>query len=172
MAEEFYRVGTIVNTHGIKGELRIIPITDFPEERFKAGAKLFLRQSGKKDKEFIVESSRKHKNFILIKFKGYDNINDVEQYVKSELFSDNETKPELNDGEFFYSQIIGLTVVDSNLGEIGKIKEIIELGPNDVWVVKGLKYKEVLIPYIADVVKKVDLDAKKVDVEIPDGLID
>ncbi|WP_125761112.1 ribosome maturation factor RimM [Companilactobacillus hulinensis] len=172
MAEEFYRVGTIVNTHGIKGELRIIPITDFPEERFKKGAKLFLRQSGKKDKKFVVESSRKHKNFILIKFEGYDNINDVEQYVKSELFSDNEVKPELNDGEFFYSQIIGLTVVDPNLGEIGKIKEIMELGPNDVWVVKGPKYKEVLVPYINDVVKKVDLDAKRVDVEIPDGLID
>ncbi|MFD1417238.1 ribosome maturation factor RimM [Companilactobacillus keshanensis] len=171
MADNLYRVGTIVNTHGIKGELRIIPITDFPEERFKKGAKLFLKKSND-SKEFIVESSRKHKNFILIKFKGYDNINDVEQYVKSELFSNNEVKPKLKDGEFFYSQIIGLKVIDEQLGEIGTIKEIMELGPNDVWVVKSPKYDEVLIPYIDGVVKKVDLENEVINVEIPDGLID
>ncbi|WP_125588688.1 ribosome maturation factor RimM [Companilactobacillus jidongensis] len=172
MAEKLYRVGTIVNTHGIKGELRIIPITDFPEERFKSGAKLYLHKSGSAEKQLVVESSRKHKNFILIKFEGYDNINDVEQYVKSELFADSEVKPELAEGEFLYSQIIGLDVIDPVLGNIGKVKEIIELGPNDVWVVKGSKYKEVLVPYIEDVVKKVDLAGQKIDVEIPDGLID
>ena len=171
MAEKLYRVGTIVNTHGIKGELRLIPITDFPEERFRPGAKLYLKQkSGLK--EFVVESSRAHKSFILLKFKGFDNINDVEQFVKSELFSDNEVAPELAEGEFMYSQIIGLKVIDENLGEVGKISEILELGANDVWVVKSPQYKEILLPYIDDVVKNVDLAKKEILVEIPDGLID
>ncbi|CAJ1199251.1 ribosome maturation factor RimM [Companilactobacillus nantensis] len=171
MTEKLYRVGTIVNTHGIKGELRIIPITDFPEDRFKAGAKLYLKNKDQVT-EFTVESSRPHKSFILLKMKGYDNINDVEKYVKSELFADGEEISDLNEGEFLYKQIIGLTVVDKDLGEIGKVTEILELGSNDVWVVKGPKYKEVLLPYIADVVKEVDLDNSVVNVEIPDGLID
>lgn len=171
MTEKLYRVGTIVNTHGIKGELRVIPITDFPEDRFKSGAKLYLKN---KDQtlEFTVESSRPHKSFILLKLKGYDNINDVEKYVKSELFADGEEVSDLNEGEFLYKQIIGLTVVDKELGEVGKITEIMELGSNDVWVVKSPKYKEILLPYIDDVIKKVDLDNQVVEVEIPDGLID
>ncbi|MQS75078.1 ribosome maturation factor RimM [Companilactobacillus halodurans] len=171
MTEKLYRVGTIVNTHGIKGELRIVPITDFPEDRFKAGAKLYLKNK-EQISEFTVESSRPHKNFVLLKFKGYDNINDVEKYVKSELFASGEETPNLNEGEFLYKQIIGLTVIDKDLGEVGKVTEIMELGSNDVWVVKGPKYKEVLLPYIEDVIKKVDLDKGIVKVEIPDGLID
>ncbi len=168
MTEKLYRVGTIVNTHGIKGELRVIPITDFPKDRFKSGAKLFL-----KDKtEFVVESSRPHKNFVLVKLKGYDNINDVEKFVKSELFANGEEASDLEDGEFLYSQIIGLNVIDKDLGEVGKITEIMELGSNDVWVVKSPKYKEILLPYIDDVIKEVDLENKEVKVEIPDGLID
>lgn len=171
MAEKLYRVGTIVNTHGIKGELKVVPITDFPADRFKAGAKLYIRQASSKT-EFVVESARPHKNFFLLKLKGYDNINDVEKYVKSEIFADEEISTPLNDGEFLYKQIIGLTVVDQKLGEIGKVTEIMELGPNDVWVVKGTKYKEVLLPYIDDVVKNVDLEKEIIEVEIPDGLID
>lgn len=171
MTEKLYRVGTIVNTHGIKGEVRVIPITDFPEDRFKPGAKLILKNKTMTE-EFTVESSRPHKSFILIKFKGYDNINDVEKYVKSELFAAGEETANLNEGEFLYKQIIGLKVVDKDLGEVGKVTEILELGSNDVWVVKGTKYKEILLPYIKDVIKNVDLDNQVVNVEIPDGLID
>ncbi len=171
MTEKLYRVGNVVNTHGIKGELRIVSITDFPEDRFKTGAKLILKKNGKTT-EFTVESSRPHKSFILVKFQGYDNINDVEQFVKSEVFAQGEETSELKDGEFLYKQIIGLTVIDKDLGEVGKVAEIIELGSNDVWVVRGTKYKEILLPYITDVIKNVDLDKQIVEVEIPDGLID
>ncbi|AKP66693.1 ribosome maturation factor RimM [Companilactobacillus ginsenosidimutans] len=171
MSDKLFRVGKIVNTHGIKGEVRVISITDFPEERFKSGSKLIMKSKAG-NKEFTIESSRKHKNFILLKFKGFDNINDVEQYKGNELFTSNEIKPELAEGEFLYSQIVGLPVVDEKLGEIGKVTEIMELGPNDVWVVKGPKYDEVLIPYIEDVVKKVDIDNKVINVDLPDGLID
>ncbi|MCH4008055.1 ribosome maturation factor RimM [Companilactobacillus sp.] len=171
MSDKLYRVGKIVNTHGIKGEVRVVSITDFPKERFKPGSKLIIKtQSGQQ--EFTVESSRAHKNFILLKFKGYDNINDVEQFKNDQLFTTDEITPKLAEGEFLYSQIVGLTVIDPNLGEIGKITEIMELGPNDVWVVKGPKYDEVLVPYIEDVVKKIDLENKQVTVDIPDGLID
>ncbi|KRL68405.1 ribosome maturation factor RimM [Companilactobacillus versmoldensis] len=171
MTDKLFRVGKIVNTHGIKGEVRVIAITDFPQERFSAGSKLFLKTNNG-TKEFTIESSRKHKSFTLLKFKGYDNINDVEQYKNAELFTTDEVKPELADGEFMYNQIIGLKVVDQQLGEIGTVTEIMELGANDVWVVKSPKYDEVLVPYIKDVVKKVDLDKKTIQVDLPDGLID
>ncbi|WP_125768663.1 ribosome maturation factor RimM [Companilactobacillus furfuricola] len=171
MSDKLFRVGKIVNTHGIKGEVRVISITDFPEERFKSGAQLVIKTNSG-NQEVTVESSRPHKNFTLLKFKGLDNINDVEQYKNDELFANDEITPELSDGEFLYRQIIGLKVIDNQLGEIGKVTEIMELGPNDVWVVKGPKYDEVLIPYIKSVVKKVDLDNQVIEVEIPDGLID
>lgn len=171
MSDKLFRVGKIVNTHGIKGEVRVISITDFPEERFKPDAKLVIKtKSGLK--EFIIESARKHKSFTLLKFKGFDNINDVEQFKNCELYTTDEITPQLSNGEFLYRQIVGLKVVDKQLGEIGKVTEIMELGANDVWVVKGPKYDEVLIPYIEDVVKKVDLDNQVVEVDIPDGLID
>ncbi|WP_099974891.1 ribosome maturation factor RimM [Lactobacillus terrae] len=171
MPEKLYRVGTIVNTHGIRGEVRVISVTDFPKERFQSGATLYLKYQNKYIK-MTVESSRPHKKFYLLKFKDLDNINDVEKYVKSELFTDDEVMPELEEGEFYYRQIIGLEVQDPRFGNVGKITEIMELGPNDVWVVKSPKYDEVLIPYIKSVVKNVDLEKGIVNVEIPDGLIE
>lgn len=166
---EFYNVGKIVNTHGIRGEVRVMPTTDFVDERFAAGQDLYLKRDGDPLK-LMVESARQHKGFILVKFVGYDNINDVQTFRDHELMVSGEDQEPLEDGQYYYHQIIGLVVKTVDGDELGKIKEILSPGANDVWVVQRTGKQELLLPVIDDVVKDVDLNAGVVTVELMEGL--
>ncbi|MGN1279822.1 MAG: ribosome maturation factor RimM [Limosilactobacillus sp.] len=166
---DFYNVGKIVNTHGIRGEVRVMPTTDFVAERFAKGQDLYLQRSGEPLK-LTVETARQHKGFILVKFVGYDNINDVQAFRDHELMVSEEDQQPLEDGQYYYHQIIGLTVKTVDGDGIGTIKEILSPGANDVWVVQRAGKKDLLLPVIDDVVKDVDLDAGEVTVELMEGL--
>jgi 16S rRNA processing protein RimM len=170
--EKFFNVGKIVNTHGIRGEVRVISRTDFPEERYKVGNSLLLFMPGSKDPvELVIKSHRTHKNFNLLTFEGYDNVNQVEAMKGGILKVPESQRGELEEGEFYFQDIIGCTMVTSEGEEIGKVVEILTPGANDVWVVKGSKGKEVLIPYIEDIVKKVDIEEKMIVIEPMEGLL-
>lgn len=170
--QQYLNVGKIVNTQGIKGEVRVIAITDFGEERFKKGNELLLfLPKSKEPLTLTIQSHRRHKNFDLLKFEGYDNINEVEGFRDGMLKVRRDNLVDLEEGEFYYFQIIGLPVYDVNKGYIGDVKEILTPGANDVWVVEMEDGDEVLLPYIDDVILNVDLDQKKIDVEIPEGLM-
>ena len=166
---DFYNVGKIVNTHGIRGDVRVMPTTDFVAERFAKGQDLYLQQAGEPLK-LIVESARQHKGFILVKFVGYDNINDVQAFCDHELMVSGKDQQPLEDGQYYYHQIIGLSVKTVDGEELGTIKEILSPGANDVWVVQRDGKKDLLLPVIDDVVKDVDLDAGEVTVELMEGL--
>lgn len=166
---DFYNVGKIVNTHGIRGDVRVMPTTDFVAERFAKGRDLYLQQAGEPLK-LIVESARQHKGFILVKFVGYDNINDVQAFRDHELMVSGKDQQPLEDGQYYYHQIIGLSVKTVDGEELGTIKEILSPGANDVWVVQRDGKKDLLLPVIDDVVKDVDLDAGEVTVELMEGL--
>lgn len=166
---DFYNVGKIVNTHGIRGEVRVMPTTDFVAERFAKGQDLYLQRSGEPLK-LTVETARQHKGFILVKFIGYDNINDVQAFRDHELMVSEEDQQPLEDGQYYYHQIIGLAVKTADGESIGTIKEILSPGANDVWVVQRDGKKDLLLPVIDDVVKDVDLDAGEVTVELMEGL--
>jgi 16S rRNA processing protein RimM len=171
--QEFYNVGKLVNTHGINGEVRVISITDFPEERYKKGAKLFLFLEDQKEPiQLIVNSWRRHKNFDLLTFEGLSSINDVEKFKGGKLKVTQDQLKSLEENEFYFHEIIGCSVVDAEGTEYGKIKEILSPGANDVWVVKGKDRKEFYIPYIDEVVKKVDVSEKVVLIEPMEGLLD
>lgn len=169
---EYLNVGKIVNTHGIRGEVRVISQTDFPEERYRSGAQLVLFRDNKEPVTLTIKTHRKHKNFDLVSFEGYPNINDVEVFRDGILKVSKDDLIDLDEGEFYYHQIIGLTVVDETGKELGKIKEILSPGANDVWVVQRPKQKDALIPYIESVVKEIDIESGVVHVEIPEGLLD
>ncbi|WP_423801685.1 ribosome maturation factor RimM [Neobacillus sp. SAB-20_R2A] len=170
--ERWFNVGKIVNTHGIKGEVRVISKTDFPEERYKPGNTLYLFQKGSSTPlELTVKSHRSHKNFDLLVFEGYENINLVEKFREGILKVPESQLSELKEDEFYYHEIIGCLVATIDGEELGKITEILTPGANDVWVVKGKDGKEVLIPYIHDVVKKVDVKEKVVLIEPMEGLL-
>lgn len=169
---EFLNVGKIVNTHGIRGEVRVISQTDFPEERYRKGQRLTLFRENKVPLELTVAGHRKHKNFDLLTFEGYPTINDVEPLRDGILKVSKDELSELTENEYYYHEIIGLTVIDEQARELGKIKEILSPGANDVWVVQRKGKKDALIPYIESVVKQIDLDKGEVHIEIPEGLLD
>lgn len=170
----YYRVGRIVNTFGIRGQVKVIADTDFAEERFAVGEMLTILNKEQAVATVTVSSSQVHKGVYVIGFAGMQNINDVEQYKGMWLAIDESQQNELPEDEFYHHQIIGLEVVTTDGKPLGKIKEILQLGSNDVWVVKRYEVgkKDALIPYIQDVVKEVSLNNGAVTVELMEGLID
>ena len=168
----YFNVGKIVNTQGLQGEMRVLSVTDFAEERFKKGNILALFD--KKD-QFVMDveiaSHRKVKNFDIIKFKGMYHINDIEKFRDFTLKVREEDLTDLEDGEFYYHEIIGLEVYENDV-LLGTIKEILQPGANDVWVVKRKGKRDLLLPYIPPVVLGIDIVQGRVDVEIPEGLDD
>lgn len=170
MTDKWLNVGKIVNTHGIRGEVRVISRTDFPEERYKIGNTLYV-DMGPEQTPVTIEAHRKHKQFDLLTFEGLDNINDVERFKGQLLKVPKEQSVSLEEGEFFYHDIIGCSVFTVDGEELGKVKEILSPGANDVWVVKRKGFgSDILIPYIPSVVKTVDIDAQKISIEPLEGL--
>ncbi|MFC7363759.1 MULTISPECIES: ribosome maturation factor RimM [Bhargavaea] len=168
----WYNVGKIVNTHGIRGEVRVMSRTDFPEERYAKGARLALFMPGAKEPVMLtVASHRVHKNFDLLTFEGHPNINDVEKYRDGILKVSDEDLGELEEGEFYYHEIIGCTVVDQEGREIGKVTEVLETGANDVWAVKPPEGKMHYIPYIEDVVLEIDPENGRIVINPIEGLL-
>ncbi|MBF0777768.1 ribosome maturation factor RimM [Streptococcus cuniculi] len=168
----YFKVGTIVNTQGLQGEMRVLSVTDFAEERFKKGNQLALFDP---KNQFVmnveIASHRKVKNFDIIKFKGMYHINDIEKYRDYTLKVAEEDLADLDEGEFYYHEIIGLEVYEGE-ALLGTIKEILQPGANDVWVIKRKGKRDLLLPYIPPVVLEVDVAAGRVQVEIPEGLDD
>ena len=176
MAEEqYYLVGKIVNTQALRGEVRVMATTDFPEERFKIGATLAIFNGNKLVETVEVDGHRLHKNFNLLHFKGKDNINDVEKFKGFDLkvAGTEREADELDENEFYYDDIIGLEVYTTDETYLGKVREITSLPSNDVWAVqRPNKGKDILIPYIEDIVLEIDLDDNRVVIDPMDGLID
>jgi 16S rRNA processing protein RimM len=168
----WFKVGKIVNTHGVRGEVRVISSTDFAEERYAKGTELMIKLQ-EKEVSVIVTHHRQHKTFDLLQFEGYHSINEVEPFKGSLLYVSAEQLNELDEGEFYYHEIIGCKVITEAEEEIGEVKEIIETGANDVWVIKKKGGgKDVLIPYIADVVQEVDIENKTIRIHVLEGLLE
>lgn len=147
---KFINIGKIVNTHGIKGELRILSKFRYKDKVFKNGMKLYI---GKSKKEFTINTYRFHKIFDMVTFNGFNNINDVE-YLKGEFVYINEDDLSLSSNEFLSENLIGFTVYigDKN---VGKVTNIIDTPANEV-----IKVDDILIPYVKDFIKKIDTDNK------------
>ena len=166
------KVGKIVNTHSLKGEVKVISSTDFEEQRFEKGTELLITRGNQVVKEVTVESYRTHKNNLLVKFVGIDSIEEAEKLKNLQIKIDSDNIGELEENEFYFHEIIGCEVFDENGKSLGEISEILTPGANDVWVIKSQNGKEIMIPYIEDVVKKIDVENKKIDIEVMEGLID
>ena len=168
---EFFNVGKIVNTHGIKGEVKVVRITDF-DQRFKPRNELYLFLPNQTEPiKLTIEKHRKHKQFDMILFKGFYSINDVEHFKQGTLKITAADQHPLEEGSYYYHEIIGCEV-ETTAGEpLGTITEVIAPGANDVWVVKRKNKKDLLIPYIDDIVKIVNIEQKLVIIEPMEGLL-
>ncbi len=169
---KYYTVGKLVNTQGLRGEVRVVSTTDFPDIRFKKGNKLLLfLEKQNQPIELEVASFREHKEFFILTFKGYPTINDVEKLKGGDLRVPETDLIELDEDEFYIHQLIGCEVFTDEGELLGTIKEVLQPGANDVWVVKGKGGKEILLPYIDDCIKQVDVQNKKVICHIMEGLL-
>ncbi|GIQ68671.1 ribosome maturation factor RimM [Xylanibacillus composti] len=172
--EKLFAVGKIVNTHGIRGEIKVVPQTDFPDVRFASGSKLMLvppEALGEGAFPVTVKTARDHKTFLLVRLEEFDNINQVEKYKGGQLKVTEDQLLELEEGEYYYYEIVGCSVVTEDGEEIGVVKEVLTPGANDVWVVKRPKGPDLLLPVIDECVLAVDVEAKRVTVHLMEGLL-
>lgn len=169
---KWLNVGKIVNTHGVRGEVRVISRTDFPEKRYAKGSELGLFMPKSTEPIMLtVLTHRKHKKFDLLTFENHDNIDEVERYRDGILKVSEDNLQELDEHEYYHYEIVGCTVVDLAGLVIGEVTEILTTGANDVWEVKPKEGKPHYIPYIQDVVKEVDVANQKIVIDPLEGLL-
>lgn len=168
MGENFITIGEVVNTQGHKGEVRVIPTTDFPE-RFKQTKEVNLLIKGTR-KLYHIEQTYEHKKFIIVKFSEIPDMNGAETLKGALLQIPQEQLMPLPEGSYYIFQITGLPVFDVAGNLLGEVKEVLQTGANDVYVVRGTDRKEILIPALKHVIKKIDLTAGKITVDLPEGL--
>ena len=166
--EQFLQVGVISSTHGVRGEVKVFPTTDDPQ-RFKSLKNVIL-DTGKEQIPLEIQGVKFFKQFVMLKFKGIDNINDIERYKRSSLFVTREDAVELEEDEYYIADLIGMDVITDE-GEEGKLVDVIETGANEVYVVEFDKYGEVLIPAIHDCILDVDIEAMSMKVHLLEGLV-
>lgn len=169
MNEQYITVGEIVNTQGIKGDVRVFPTTDFPE-RFTKNKKITVLFKNMR-KEYTIERVWEHKQFIIIKFLEVEDMTAAERLRGGLLQITKEELAPLPKDKFYIFEIVGLKVIDEKGQELGTVIDVLQTGANDVYIVKGIEVKEILIPALKHVVKKVDLAAGIMEVELPEGLI-
>ena len=167
--EDLFRVGVIANTHGIRGEVKVFPTTDDPK-RYE-WLKEVLLDTGKEKLHLEISRVRFFKNLVIVKFKGIDNINDIEKYKGSDLFVTRENAVPLEEDEYYIADIIGAVAYTEDGEKFGILKDVLETGANLVYVI-GHEGKDVLVPAIPDCVKDVDVEGKKIVVHILPGLMD
>ena len=168
--EDLLRVGVIAKTHGIRGEVKVFPTTD-EKERFKDLKKVIL-DTGKEQKVLEIQSVRFFKNLVILKFKGIDNINDIEMYKGKDLLVTREDAVPLEEGEYFIADLLDLDVYSDEDEKIGVLYDVMQTGANDVYVVKTEEGKEILLPAIDECILDIDLEENRMTVHIMEGLLD
>ena len=166
--EQFLQVGVISSTHGIRGEVKVFPTTD-DAARFKKLKKVLL-DTGKERLELEVQSVKFFKQFVILKFKGIDNINDIEKYKGKSLLVPREDAVPLGDDEYYIADLIGMEVFAGN-ERFGVIKDVMETGANEVYIIDSDKHGEVLVQAIRQCILDVDVENKKLQIRLMDGLI-
>ena len=168
--EDLLRVGVISSTHGVRGEVKVFPTTD-DVQRFKKLKEVWL-DTGKEKLLLTIEGVKFFKQFAILKFKGYDNINDIEKYKGKELWVTRENAVPLEEDEYYIADLIGLKVVSDEGDELGELTDVLQTGANDVYCVRMKNGKEALFPAIAECVQNVDLEKGIMVVHVMEGLLD
>lgn len=165
-------IGQITKPHGVRGELRVDVTTDVPERYLQLERVLIAKNERQTPQEVEVESVRFHQEKVLIKFTGYNYRDQIEGFRKWLVLIPTEEAIPLEDGEFFYYQLIGMKVVTDEGDQVGIVKEIIQTGANDVFVLSHPDKGEILIPDTEEVVLNVDRDSRTIMIHVIPGLLD
>ncbi|MDR1640497.1 MAG: ribosome maturation factor RimM [Clostridiales bacterium] len=171
MSERHFSIGNIVNTQGIKGDVRVVPQT-FDPSRFELLDEVEGFLPGKHPVSLAIEKVWYHKGFVVLKFKGIDDMTSAERLKGMELKIPPEKALPLEEGEYYIRDIYGLKVLTDEGEDLGEIDDIIQTGANDVYVAKNSKGKTLMIPAIKQCVLGVDLERRVMTVKLIDGLRD
>lgn len=166
---EYFEIGQIVNTFGIKGMVKVKPFTENIEQ-FEELQKIYIKNKDGK-KEYKIQEVKYHKQMILIKFEGIENPEDADLLRGSYLLINRKDAKPLEEGTYYIVDLLGLEVYTDEGVLLGKVDDIFNTGSNDIYVVKDELGKQVLLPGIDDVIKQVDLENKKIIVHIIPGLM-
>lgn len=168
--EDRLRVGVISSTHGIRGEVKVFPTTD-DVKRFDNLKQVFL-ETGEESLILEIERVKYFKQFAILKLKGYDSIEAVEGWKGKDLFVDREHALPLEEGEYYIADLIGLLVLTDTGEKLGVLKDVMETGANDVYVITLEDGREVLFPAIKECILKTDLEGGVMIVHVMEGLMD
>lgn len=168
--EDLLQVGIITSTHGVRGEVKVYPTTDDPR-RFRRLKEVVL-DTGKEKMNLEIEGVKFFKQFVILKFKGLDNINDIEKYRQKSLYVTRKNAVRLQRDEYFIADLIGLKVQDEDGKELGTVKDVIETGANDVYEVEMSDGKSLLLPAIKQCILNVDVENGTMQVHVLEGLLD
>ena len=168
--EDLLQVGIITSTHGVRGEVKVYPTTDDPR-RFRRLKEVVL-DTGKEKMNLEIEGVKFFKQFVILKFKGLDNINDIEKYRQKSLYVTRKNAVRLQRDEYFIAVLIGLKVQDEDGKELGTVKDVIETGANDVYEVEMADGKSLLLPAIKQCILNVDVENGTMQVHVLEGLLD
>lgn len=169
MSDEFIIIGKVVSTQGNKGEVRVLPLTD-STDRFKSVASIFIRNNNIR-KTLNIEKIRSKENAVILKLEEIDNIEKAKMIVGSFLEVERKNALKLPKDTYFIFEIIGLGVYDENNVFLGKVENVISTGSNDVYIVKNKNKEELYIPATREVVKNINLEKKRITINMVDGLI-
>ncbi len=171
MTADRFQVGVIASTHGLSGEVNVFPTTEDPG-RFKKLKKVRLHTQKGEELDLDIVSARFFKKFVIVKFKQFGNINEVEKFRGCELTIERKDAIKLQPGEYYCADLIGLTIVDEEGKELGILTEILQTGANDVYEMTLKDSEEkVYIPAIKDCIKEIDTSSGKITIHVMDGLL-
>ncbi|SHJ97297.1 ribosome maturation factor RimM [Hespellia stercorisuis] len=167
--EQLLQVGAISSTHGIRGEVKVFPMTDDPK-RYQTLKEVIL-DTGKEQLTLEIEGVKFFKQFVIVKFKGIDNINDIEKYKGCSLYVHRKDAVKLKKDEYFIADLIGMKVVTDEEEAFGELTDVLETGANEVYVIQTEKYGEVLVPAIRQCILDVDMETNIMRIHLLDGLL-
>lgn len=169
MIEEL-QVGVITQTHGLRGEVKIFPTTD-DAGRFRKLKTVWL-DDGERRLEIKITGVKFFKQYVIAKFEGYDSIEDVESLKGAKLLVERKNAVKLKKDEYFIADLIGMEAVTEDGEALGRVKDVLQTGANDVYIVEMPDKKEVLLPAIKECILNIDMEQSVITVHVMDGLIE
>jgi 16S rRNA processing protein RimM len=166
--EDFFKIGIIASTHGLKGEVKVYPTTS--DIRRYDDLLDVIVDTGKEHLVLEIQQVKYFKQMVILKFKGIDHINDVEKFKGKDLLVTRENAVKLEEDEYFIADLLGMKIISDD-GREGTLIDVIESSANDVYVVKFEEIGEVLIPAIKDCILNIDIEDRVMNVHLLDGLL-
>ncbi len=166
---QLFKVGVVAGTHGLRGDLKVRPLSSEPDTLLGAEEICISQKNGKSVFHQLTRAVP-HKGNVLLRLRGLDHINEVEGLVGSEVFMRVDQLPDLPEDEYYWQELEGMSVSDRLRGDIGILEGMFTTAAHDVYIVRG-RYGEVMIPVVSQFIISVDRQKRQIEVDLPEGLV-